>query len=210
MCAAVIACCDAPPVLDPAEDILDLVALAVPVHAITSDLSGGKRVAWAIEASFTNNKKNTLNISGTDKADGAWRAVRDGEQGSKSDTARAFGVAPSTIANMRRTLRLLGDTPPSQSDRPLEQLHQWGSAQRELKDRDDNARDGDKSDFLARRKIEAAKRLKGVMDLHLPPGELANALENYEPGIVRAMNAALGAQEDEEEEDEWDGSLPGV
>jgi hypothetical protein len=164
----------------------------VPVRALTTDLRGTARIAWAVEASFADNKKSTLNISSADKADGAWRAVAGGEGGSKSDTAAKYGVSSSLIANMRRTKAAL-----EACEADPEPLHSWRRAQAELARLESGKDTQADNDFAERQRRDLARRLKAVMHLRVSPGELAAALEEYEPGIVSAMSMSRMEREDD-------------
>ena len=178
-------------------------AKPIPVHALQSGLRGKERVEWAIERSYADNKKDRLNLSGEDKMDGAWRAVAHGAELSVAHTALAYGVSGRTVANMRKARRALeaaGGHP--------ELMHGWSMAQGEL--RHLNGKDMGSSDFAERQRREAAKRLKSVMDMHLSPGDLAEALEAFSPGIVEAMALArAGSGDDDDEGDASWGGLDG-
>jgi hypothetical protein len=156
----------------------------VPIKVLPSELRGAERVSWAHEASFSDNKKNRLNLSGADKADGAWRAVAAGELGSKSETALKYGVGPSTIANMRQTKKALEGL-----EADFTNLQSWSAAKRELAwlGGSDGA---ERSNFQERQKMLLARNLKRAMQMNPAPGMLAAALEAYSPGIVNAMNLA--------------------
>lgn len=162
----------------------------VSVRALTSSRSGDDRIAWATEASFADNKKNTLNLSNGDKCDGAWRAILAGEAGSKKDTAEKYGVSQSLVGQMRATKRGLED-----EGAHTDHLYFWRSARSELArlKAGDSIKGGSGFDEQQRRKL--ARQLKGVMDMRPDPAMLAEALEAYEPGIVSAM--MLAANDDD-------------
>lgn len=165
---------------------------AVPVRAITSDLRGTARVNWAVEASYADNKKSTLNISSADKADGAWRAVAGADGDSKAALAAKYGVSSSLVANMRRVRIAL-----EERSAYIVRLHSWRGAQIELR-RLESDGDGDSgNDFAERKRRDLAKRLRAVMDLRVSPAELAAALEDYEPGIVSAMSIVRSEERDD-------------
>lgn len=157
----------------------------IPVQALASPLQGTERVDWAVQQSFADNVKSRLNISTSDKADGAWLAVALGSSQSKAKLSAAFGVSARTIATMR-TVRsgweALGI--------PAATFAGWRTARNELKRRQDGETDHARPDFDYKRRREAAKRLTPVMDMRLPPDQLADALEQFSPGIVEAMAAA--------------------
>lgn len=167
---------------------------AVPVRIENSDLRGQARLDWAIALSFADNQKSRLNISDADKADGAWRAVASGAEGSKRDLAATFGVSESTIANMRR---VCGEIEEAGGDQHM--LMSWRSAKLELARLQGTGQASD-PEYAEKRKRIVAKHLRPVMDMGLAPGELAEALEAYSPGIVDQM--ALARNADEEEDDQ--------
>lgn len=155
----------------------------VPVTVLKCDLKGDERVAWARVASFADNKKVHLNISGTDKADGAWLAVRDGEPGSKSELSTRYSVGPSTIANMRATKTAL-----ESGNAYMGHLYSWNTAQVERRRLERGGGETGQSDFNDKQRRLLARRLKGAMGMNPSPVLLASALEAFVPGIVMAMS----------------------
>lgn len=157
----------------------------VPVNVLVSELRGEDRVAWAVDASFADNRKNRLNISATDKVDGAWRAVVRADGRSKRVVAKAYDVSETIVATMRRTKREL-----DQRNAYLGHLQSWAAARGELAYLKDGEGAGGRSDAwdMAQRKL--AMRLKPVMEMRPSPGQLAAVLEEFEPGIVQAMALA--------------------
>ena len=82
-------------------------------------------------------------------------------------------------------------------------MYGWNMAKAEL--RQLSGKKSGSFDFANRQRREAAKRLKGVMDMHLSPGDLAEALEAFSPGIVEAMTIARLDGEDDGDELAMDG-----
>jgi hypothetical protein len=169
----------------------------IPVRVLQSDIRGEDRVHWAVHQSVVDNKKSRLNMSNGDKLDNAWLSVATGSSMSKAETARTFGVSDSTVASMRKAkadLEEAGGDP--------QRMFGWRMAQTELRRLagDDAGRGG--SDFRERQRREAAKRLKGIMEMRLAPRELADALEAYSPGLVEAMALARSAAQDDDENDD--------
>lgn len=156
----------------------------IPVRPLHSPLRGAERIAWAIEQSLADNKKDRLNMGTADKVDAAWQAVAHGRDRSKADTVRAFGVSDGLVANMRRVRRVLEELKV-----PAATFASWRSAQSELRRlQGDEAAPRRDLEEAQRRKV--AKGLAPVMEMRLSPGQLAEALEAFSPGIVEAMVAA--------------------
>ena len=157
----------------------------VPVNALVSDLRGADRVAWAIDASFADNRKNRLNISATDKVDGAWRAVAQADGRSKRVLAKAYDVSESIVAEMRRTKRELDER-----NAYIGHLHRWAQTRGELAHLKNGEGTGDRGEGWDTAQRKLAMRLKPVMEMRPSPGQLAAVLEQFEPGIVQAMALA--------------------
>ena len=157
----------------------------VPVNVLVSTLREEDRVAWAVDASFADNRKNRLNLSATDKVDGAWRAVAQADGRSKRAVADAYGVSESLVADMRRTKRGLDER-----NAYIGHLHRWAQARGELAYLKDGESAEDRSDGWDRAQRILAMRLKPVMEMRPSPGQLAAVLEEFEPGIVQAMALA--------------------
>ena len=159
----------------------------IPVQVLQSDLTGAARVDWAVRESTNDNKKNRLAMSDGDKMDAAWAAVAREDEGSVSETAERYGVSLRSVANMRKVAKTLteGTVPPVA-------IHSWSAARREAK-RLAGHDEMDRSDFDhdAKRKRLVARKLKGAMQMNLPPRLLAEVLENFSPGLVDAMALAL-------------------
>lgn len=156
----------------------------IPVRPLHSPLRGAARIAWAIEQSLADNKKDRLNMGTTDKVDAAWQAVAHGRDRSKADTVRVFGVSDGLVANMRRVRRDL-----EKLKVPATTFPRWRTAQSELR-RLQGEEEAPRRDFEDAQRRKAAKGLAPVMQMHLSPGQLAEALEAFSPGIVEAMVAA--------------------
>jgi hypothetical protein len=164
----------------------------IPVNVQRSDLTGDQRIEWAIGLSYADNKKDHLNISSVDKADGAWRAVMNDTGLSKAETAERYGVAPSTVAAMRRAKTAL-----EAEGAHMPTLTKWRSAGLELRRLQDPNSDRGTGDWEEEHQRQLAKRLQPVMAMHPSPGQLYAALEAFEPGMVEAMTIA-GQREDDE------------
>lgn len=162
----------------------------VPVEVRHSELVGDERVAWAIQESVEENKKNHLAMSEADKLDAAWWAVARNDELSISATAKLYGVSDRSVANMRKARSIL-----TEAGVPLDRhpVLSWSSAREEAKriGADEKpSRDWDAAAHEERVKRRAAKKLRGVMDMGLPARMLAEVLEAYEPGIVESMSRA--------------------
>jgi ParB-like chromosome segregation protein Spo0J len=167
----------------------------IPVDVRHSDLMGDARISWAIQESVEDNKKNRLAMSETDKIDAAWACVARGDELSTRETAVRYGVSQRSVANMRQIAKTLRE-----ADVSPDRIAFWRTAKREVQRLNDaDSATGD-FDFERRRRREAAKRLKGVMEMNLPASLLAEALEAYSSGIVDTMAKALQRQRDEDGE----------
>lgn len=169
----------------------------IPVEVRHSPLTGEARIAWAVRESVSDNQKNRLAMSDADKRDAAWAAVVRGDELSKSETAGTYGISVRSVATMRETHRELdaaGVDP--------EALYGWRQAQSELRGVR-GSEGGDPRDLEERRLTEVSRKLKGVMQMRLPPRLLAQALEAYEPGVVEMMALAqrIAAEEGEGDDD---------
>jgi hypothetical protein len=160
-------------------------AKPVPVRAVGSALRGQERVDWAIALSIADNAKNRLNISTADKADAAWLAIARKADRSKADMVATYGISDGLVADMRR---VRGDL--EAAGMPPAACTGWRAAKRERDRLRDDAGPGAPGDFGEMRRRQAAKRLQPVMEMRLPPDQLAEALEQFSPGIVEAMAAA--------------------
>lgn len=168
----------------------------IPVEVRHSELKGDARIGWAIQESVEDNKKNRLAMSETDKMDAAWAAVARGDELSVHETSVLYDVSKRTVANMRQAVKTLRE-----AEVPLEQVVSWQRAKNEVRRLaagPDGSGDYDPDD---KKRREAARRLKGVMEMHLPPRLLADVLENYEPGIVDMMALALKIRREEDDDD---------
>lgn len=170
----------------------------IPVKVLRSDLDGEKRVSWAVEQSYADNKKNKLNISSDDKTDGAWRSVVNNSGLSKGETALRYGVSPRTVATMRQIRKKLEET---RCPKPLMTRLGWRGARAELRHRLGGENDPATGDYFDEQKRKLAKRLKGAMGMRPSPGQLAAVLENYSPGIIQAMTYAQANEQNSEEGD---------
>lgn len=170
----------------------------VPVIALHSDLCGAERVEWAVQQSYADNKKNRLSLSAGDKADGAWGAVAREAKLSIAETAEAHGVSKRNVATMREVRRGLvaggGD--------PL-RMSGWRMAKMELKRLQD--REAPSANLGERQRRILAKHLAPVMGMQVTPGQLAEALEAFAPGIVEAMALAYQLDDDGDLDDTEDG-----
>ena len=166
----------------------------VPVRALHSDLRGEDRVEWAIQQSYADNKKNRLNLVPADKADGAWAAVARGVKLSIAGTAEMYDVSERTVATMRKVKREL-----EAFDAHMPSLTSWRRAKGELRSLQDH--DAPSTDLSERRRRILAKRLAPAMGLQVTPGQLAEALEAFEPGIVDAMALAIKDLDDDLDDD---------
>jgi hypothetical protein len=174
----------------------------IPVDARHSELTGNARISWAIRESVEDNKKNRLAMSDTDKMDAAWACVARGDELSIRDTAVACEVSERSVATMRKTAKDLRD-----ADVPLDRIASWQAAKREALLLGDEGGGSGTFDLEDKKRREAARRLKGAMQMDLPPRLLAEVLENYSPGIVDMMALALKLQRDDGGEDltDWQG-----
>jgi ParB-like chromosome segregation protein Spo0J len=159
----------------------------IPVEVRHSELTGDARISWAIQESVEDNKKNRLAMSDVDKMDAAWGCVVRDDDMSIRETAIACEVSERSVATMRNAAKVLKD-----ADVNLERVISWQQAKLELRYLDNDAEDarGD-FDFEEKKRREAAKRLKGAMQMKLRPRLLAEVLESYSPGIVDEMAYAL-------------------
>ena len=156
----------------------------IPVQVLQSDLMGDARISWLVRESTHDNKKNRLSMSAVDKLDAAWAFVAREDEGSIKDTAEQYGVGVRSVSNMRGVAGAL-----SEAGITLLTIHSWSAAKSEAKRL--KGQGGSDFDFDDKRKRLAARQLKGVMQMNLPPRMLAELLENYEPGLVDAMAFAL-------------------
>jgi hypothetical protein len=159
----------------------------VPVEVLQSDLSGAARINWAIQQSNFDNKKNRLSMSDVDKMDAAWASVARQDDLSIRHTAELFGISHRSVATMRSTAQALRD-----GDVSLGNVHSWSQAKRDLRRLASGGEleNGD-FDFERKRRRLAARQLKGVMQMNLPPRLLAEVLESFSPGLVDSMALAL-------------------
>lgn len=167
----------------------------VPVKALATDLRGEQRINWAVEQSYSDNKKNRLALSELEKSDGAWRAVARGDDLSKTAIASIYNVGVRTVGTMRETKRKL-EALGCPAIRMMQ--HGWRGAKGELRDREED-NGGTSSTWNEQQQRKLAKRLKPVFDMRMSAAQLAEALEAYSPNIVREMAAALAMEEEGEE-----------
>jgi hypothetical protein len=83
------------------------IATSIPVRALKSDLRGEERISWAVEQSVSENRKNRLNLSNSDRLDAAWRGTLRDTKRSKKEAADLYGVGTTSIASMRSSARKL-------------------------------------------------------------------------------------------------------
>ncbi|WP_172799913.1 ParB/RepB/Spo0J family partition protein [Croceicoccus bisphenolivorans] len=168
----------------------------VPVQALQSELTGAGRVHWAIQESVRDNKKNRLSMSPTDKMDAAWAAVARGDDVSIAKTAALYGIGPRAVSNMRSARKTLVAAEVDPTQHPV---LSWSAARRETERLEKGGRetpDWDQDAREAQLKRKAAKSLRPVMDMELPPRLLAEVLEEYAPGLVEAMGRFVGHADD--------------
>lgn len=158
----------------------------IPVDVRHSELTGDPRINWAIHESVADNKKNHLAMSDTDKMDAAWACVARGDEMSIRETAIACEVSERSVAKMRDAAKTLRD-----ADVPIDRVTSWQAARMEVRRLDDDGDARGDFDFDEKQRREAAKRLKGTMQMKLRPRLLAEVLESYSPGIVDEMAYAL-------------------
>ena len=169
----------------------------IPVDVRHSDLAGNARINWAIQESVEDNKKNRLAMSEADKMDAAWASVARGDELSIHQTAVRYNVSPRSVSKMREIEKVLR----AADVRYLDVIVSWQGAKNEVQRLNDlDGRSGD-FDYHEKRRREAARRLKGAMQMNLPASLLAEVLESYSPGIVDTMAKALQRERDEGGED---------
>lgn len=157
----------------------------VPVEAIQSSLSGMDRVKWAAQISASENGKNRLNISDADRCDAAWRAVVL-DHGSKSKTAKDFGVSETTVASMRKTKRTLMDLG------EVSELtsYGWRNALWNANRREETLRN-EAFDYEEAKRRKIARRLVPVLKMRPSAAMLLDLLEAARPGITIELDAAI-------------------
>ena len=166
----------------------------IPVEVRHSELTGDARVSWAIQESVEDNKKNRLAMSDVDKMDAAWACVARGDELSIHETAVLYGVSPRSVATMRKAEKDLR----AADARFFDQIVSWQRAKSEVRRLNDADGPNGEFDYEDKRRREAARRLKGAMQMDLPARLLAEVLESYSPGIVDTMALALKLQRDDD------------
>jgi len=157
----------------------------VPALALTTNLRGKERVAFALKASVADNVKDRLALSNSEKLAAAWRMVLRGE-GSKREQAHLHGVSESVVGTMRRVageLRTLGHG--------YETIigWDWERARWEANKPDDNDRTA--FDLAEHRRRLLSKKMVEAMRLRPSANELLEVLASYNEGLGIELHTAL-------------------
>jgi ParB-like chromosome segregation protein Spo0J len=169
----------------------------VPVQAMFSPLTGRDRVNWAAQVSTTENGKDRLNISDSDRCDAAWRAVVQ-NHGSKRQTALDFGVSERTVANMREAKLAL--------ERHGEKTgglmsFGWRQVAYEVRRRE-ALTDENTFDFEEAKRRKIAKRLVPVLQMRPSAQLLLELLEAARPGMAIELETVINSAKAEHRERE--------
>lgn len=170
----------------------------VPANVVTCD----RRTALLLAAGA--NTKDKLSLSPTEKADLAWKLVREpGMKFSKPEIAKATGISTATVARMRARFKTLSG---------LAEVEITGSWFRDRQNGMDDEWDriGSLSDAERNKAIEVlAKSIRDLIDRRKP-----GAVTRDSDILFEALHTALGAQQvrafadwifggRDEELDEW-------